>query len=113
MDVLGRGEAPLAFAGLSRPPDPDLSLTIYHDENGALNFVRYDIQDLLEAGRIEQDQDARRAIYEEIQQRMMEDAAVIPLFYPDSIIAMANYVQGMEVDLMRGFWSYGTYILAQ
>lgn len=112
MDLCGRHEVPLSYAGITRPPDPDLALTIYHDENGAINFVQYDIQELLEAGRTEQDVDARRAIYEEIQQRLTEDAAMIPLFYPDSVLAMGNYVQGMEVDMMRGYWAYDTSILA-
>ncbi len=112
MDALGRGEAPMSYSGIARPPDPDYALTNYWDVNGPLNFIQYDIQDLLDAGRSEQNVEARRAIYEDIQRRIAEDVPAIPIFYPSSILAMQSYVKGMEVDLQRGYWAYNTYIEA-
>jgi len=106
----GRGEVALSYCGAALPPDPEIALWPYFDKEADLAYIGYDIQELLEAGRREQDLDARRAIYEEIQQRIAEDVPVIPLFYPEAVLAMRNTVKGMKVDLFRFFWAYDAYI---
>jgi ABC-type transport system substrate-binding protein len=83
---------------------------VYFDEQGAWNYIHYDIQDLLERGRSETDPEARRAIYEEIQRKIAEDVPAIPLAVSVYTIAIQNYVKGMTPDLFRGYWAYEVYI---
>lgn len=106
-------ESPLTYLGTAKPPDPDMALTVWFDANSPSALTGYtETQDLLEAGRVELDPDARGAIYEDIMKKMAEDVPVVSFFHPQAIIAMQNYVKGMEVDLLRGFWSYDVSIEA-
>lgn len=109
--LLGEDGVALSYAGLSRPPDVDM-LMVYWDATGSLNFINYDIQDLIDQGRVETDPEARAAIYAEFQRRIATDVPMIPLFYPYQMLAMQTYVQNMGVDLLRGFWAYEVYIAA-
>jgi len=109
--LLGTDSVALSYAGLSRPPDVDM-LMIYWDKAGSLNFINYDVQALIDAGRIETDPEARAAIYADFQRRLAADVPIIPLFYPYQMLAMQNYVRNMEVDLLRGFWAYEVFIEA-
>ena len=110
ISAMADGNIAIGGATTSRPPEPDYVLSVYFDEDGAWNYIHYDIQDLLEQGRSETDLDARRAIYEEVQRRIAEDVPAIPLAISVYTIAMQDYVKGMVPDLFRGYWAYDVYI---
>jgi len=110
ISAMAGGNIALGGATTSRPPEPDYVLSVYFDEQGAWNYIHYDIQDLLERGRSETDPEARRAIYEEIQRKIAEDVPAIPLAVSVYTIAIQNYVKGMTPDLFRGYWAYEVYI---
>jgi peptide/nickel transport system substrate-binding protein len=64
-------------------PDPDLY--DYFHTNGALNQILYsnpEVDDLLERGRAEVDEEERAAIYHELQQILAEDMPSIFLYLP-------------------------------
>lgn len=71
------GNYDLIAISTSRPADPDLILTEYFHSRSfppGVNNSYYDqIDELIEEARLEQDTEAREAIYAQIQQRMAED----------------------------------------
>nr|BEL01494.1 ABC transporter substrate-binding protein [Dehalococcoides mccartyi] len=64
-----------------------------HDRTG---YVNPQVDALLEAARVDISQDERIAIYQQIQQILNNDAAVIPLFYEMEVVACSSNVQGLK-----------------
>ena len=81
------------------PPDPDAPLvTLFSTASfpPGLNTARYDqADDLLAAAANELDADKRKAIYEQILQRTMEDVPVIPIFAERLFLAHSDAVDGL------------------
>ena len=77
------------------------------ETGGAFNYGKYnnpEVNELIQEGRIEQDQAKRAEIYQEIQDIINADVAYIFTYFPPASFAAANYVKGFTVTpdaLMR------------
>ena len=77
--------------------DPDDYFYAQHRTGEVFNFTGYSnatVDELLDQGRLTQDFDERKAIYEQINQQIVNDASYIYLYNPLNINAYKPYVQG-------------------
>ena len=78
-------------------PDPENFLDVLFHSRSVNNTGRYTnaaVDRLLERARVEQDPEARFALYEEANRLMLEDTAAIPLGYQSDHILVKPYVSG-------------------
>ncbi len=103
------------LAGMLFPAtDPDVLFVIAHSSSidAAWNTARYnnpDVDRLLAEGRVTLDQEARAAIYEEIQQIMLADMPYIPFYQIEQAFLMTSDVQGFKTDAQGFFDFYDTW----
>ena len=92
------------------PPDPDSPLvTLFSTASfpPGLNTSRYDkVDDLLAAAAKELEMAKRKAIYEEIQQRTMEDVPVVPIFGERLFLAHNDNVEGLVQNSLFTVYTY-------
>jgi len=78
--------------------DPDTFNSLFVTD-GEANFMHYSnskVDELFEQGRVETDDAKRKAIYEEIQQLIISDAAFYPLVENKRILAIDSRIKGIE-----------------
>ncbi len=85
--------------------DPDTLNVMWHSRNitggTGFNFSKVDnpqIDELLERAASEQDLEARRSMYEEIQEIIMEQAYLIPIYDEGNAVAFVSSLQGIAFD---------------
>lgn len=79
--------------------DPDEFYYAQHHTDGTFNFQGYsnpEVDALLEAGRVEVDQDTRKQIYADAATQIARDASYIYLYNPSVIQAWSPAVSGYE-----------------
>lgn len=84
------------FYGPFVPNDPD--------ENSYINSVRYkngEFDDFYESANIEQDEDKRMELYCKADQKVIEDAVVIPLYYEKTVRLLKPYVKNFPLNQME------------
>ncbi|MFP4345985.1 MAG: ABC transporter substrate-binding protein [Anaerolineales bacterium] len=98
-------EAALAHFAIPGDPDP---YTFWHQtqiEVGGQNYAGFDhrrLSEVVEQARITIDRDARRELYREFQQILMEEVPAIPLYVPIYTYAVDEQVQQVQLGpLMR------------
>jgi ABC-type transport system substrate-binding protein len=108
-----------AFAGLAWQadyPDPQDFLDIKLHSQSPLNHTGYDnseVDRLLEAARVADEWDQRKALYNRAEQLIVDDAPWIPLWYSgERMILLKPYVRGykitpLTVSKMREVWIEG------
>ncbi len=77
--------------------DPDDFYYAQHHSEGGFNFQGYsnpEVDALLDAARVETDQAARKALYDEAAKMIVDDASYIYLYNPDNINAWRDEVGG-------------------
>ncbi|MDJ0924141.1 MAG: ABC transporter substrate-binding protein [Acidimicrobiia bacterium] len=77
--------------------DPDDFYYAQHHSEGGFNFQGYsnsEVDSLLDAGRVETDQAARKALYDQAAQIIVDEASYIYLYNPDNINAWRDEVGG-------------------
>ncbi len=80
--------------------DPDDFYYAQHHSEGGFNFQGYsnpDVDALLDQARVETDPDARKAIYDQAAEMIVDDASYIYLYNPENIGAWATHVDGYGV----------------
>lgn len=90
-------EFDLMFLGLEYLIDPDIS--IYYRSGGPYNFGAYSnpkIDELLNQGKNEPDEEKRRVIYDEIQEIFQEELPTITLYADYKMGAISTKVKGVE-----------------
>ncbi|MDF2858163.1 MAG: appA1 [Neobacillus sp.] len=78
--------------------DPDTFNSLFVTDSSA-NYMHYSnkkVDELFNQGRVEKDDAKRQAIYEEIQQIVIEDAAFYPLVTNKRILAIDSRISGIE-----------------
>lgn len=65
---------------------------------------------LLDDGRSTVDEAKRKAIYAQIQQKIMEEALIVPIFDHKNLTAARNQIKGMRFDVRTYPWLYDAYI---
>ena len=95
----GSGNVQSCITAVVGPPDPDSPLvTLFSTASfpPGLNTSRYDkVDDLLAAAANELDAGKRKAVYEQILQKTMEDVPVIPIFAERLFLAHSGSVEGL------------------
>ena len=80
--------------------DPDDFYYAQHHSTGGFNFQGYansEVDSLLDAARVETDQNARKALYDQAAELIVNDASYIYLYNPDNISAWVPDVSGYSV----------------
>lgn len=80
--------------------DPDDFYYAQHHSEGTFNAQGYsnpDVDALLDEARVETDQDARKALYDEAARLIVDDASYIYLYNPENTQAWSPQVTGYEV----------------
>jgi peptide/nickel transport system substrate-binding protein/oligopeptide transport system substrate-binding protein len=84
-------------------PDPDSFLFPLSSSAGSANFASYtcpDVDALLLHGRAARSSLARLDIYRKAERMILQDAPIVPLFHPLSVIAVQDRVRGLNVTAM-------------
>ena len=78
--------------------DPDILYALFHSPGWVDGFSSPELDTMLEEQRTLTDRDARLAKIDEIQQYILENAAMVPLFSPgwNWILASPTSVQGFQ-----------------
>ncbi|MEX0757545.1 MAG: ABC transporter substrate-binding protein, partial [Acidimicrobiia bacterium] len=100
LDRQGTGEFDAFMLSWIGNIDPDDFYYAQHHSEGTFNAQSYsnpDVDALLDAARVETDQDARKALYDEAVQLIVDDASYIYLYNPENIQAWGPQVTGYEV----------------
>ena len=95
------------FAGIGWEadyPDPQDFLDIlFHtnSENNQLSYSNYEVDSLLERARIETDVEERIAMYQSAEQLIINDAPLIPLWYPgERYLLIKEKIKNFELTPM-------------
>lgn len=78
--------------------DPDTFNSLFVT-NGEANFMHYSnkqVDDLFNQGRVEKDDAKRKAIYEQIQKDIIDDAAFYPITENKRILAIDSRIKGID-----------------
>lgn len=78
--------------------DPDTFNSLFVT-NGEANYMHYSnpkVDELFNQGRVEKDDSKRKAMYEEIQKTIIDDAAFYPLMENKRILAIDSRVKGID-----------------
>jgi peptide/nickel transport system substrate-binding protein len=92
--------------------DPDILSSSFHSSNadGGFNWSKVrdpELDALLEQGMQTLDQEKRQAIYAQIQQRIMEEALIIPIRDYVNLIGASSHVKDLRFDTQGWFpWLY-------
>jgi peptide/nickel transport system substrate-binding protein len=100
LDAEGSGDFDAFMLSWIGNIDPDDFYYAQHHSTGTFNFQGYvnpDVDALLDAARVENDKDARKALYDEAAAMIVDDASYIYLYNPENINAWGPQVQGYVV----------------
>ncbi len=84
-------------------PHPQNFLDILFHSGADNNYGEYsnpDVDALLEMGGVEQDIELSLALYQQAEQKMVEDAASLPLWFGRNYILVKPYIKGYSVNPM-------------
>ncbi|MBW3665085.1 MAG: ABC transporter substrate-binding protein [Actinobacteria bacterium] len=99
LDEQGQGNFDSFMLGWLGNIDPDDFYYAQHHSEGGFNFHGYsnpDVDELLDQGRRETDRDARKQIYDQAAELIVDDASYIYFYNPDIINAWVPRVSGYE-----------------
>jgi peptide/nickel transport system substrate-binding protein len=98
-DLLNKHDFEAGVVGWIGEIDPDEWLYAHFHTGEQWNFYAYSnprVDELLEQGRTTADPDERKAIYDEVQMIIAEEAPIIPFFLYEQYEAVAAYVKGYQ-----------------
>ena len=82
-------------------PDPQNFLDMLFHSNSAYNHGAYsnpELDAIVEQARVEQDVEARMALYRQAEQLLVQDAPWIPLYHSGGYYLVKPYVQGLRIS---------------
>jgi len=95
--------------------DPDILYYFFHSSNlDRTNRVHYaspQVDHLLEKARTVVDNDARFAVYRELQEIIIKDAPWIPLYTPEALTGVRAEVEGFKLGPLGDYWIHDAYKL--
>ena len=98
-DLRGNKLQAFALGWMADYPDPENFLDLLFHSDSVENHTFYSnpvIDDQLEAARVESDQDARMEMYSRIEQTIINDAALLPLYFGKSYYLVKPEVKGFD-----------------
>ncbi len=108
--AMGSGKLLASDLGYGARPDPEVLLRQFYHSSAfppGSNFMYYDGADaLIDQGANEFDQSKRADIYKKVQQKVMEDLPVIPLYFAAETDAYRSDIQGFQAGI---FFDYNFY----
>ena len=98
----------LAWSGVS---DPDFFYSAFHSTQfppgrNRVRYVNAELDRLVEAGRVENDFEKRKAIYVEVQQLLSQELPYLGLWYANNLAILKKDVQGYRLHPTGGFHSF-------
>lgn len=84
-------------------PDPENFLDVLFHTGSQANDSGYSnpaIDALMDKARVEQDQATRLKMYQEIEQKLLDDGAVLPLWFGSASVLVKPYVKGYRLSSM-------------
>jgi peptide/nickel transport system substrate-binding protein len=99
LDEQGEGNFDAFLLGWLGNIDPDDFYYAQHHSTGGFNFHGFadaEVDQLLDDGRVEVDEDARKDLYDQAAQRIVDLASYIYLYNPDIVEAWSPQVSGYE-----------------
>ena len=110
LQARNKGEIDSCITGIVGPPDPDSPILSGFVEAAfppGLNTSRYTgIEDLVPASGAAATMDERKAVYAEMQKRIMTDLPVVPLYADQLFIAAAPRVSGFVQNSLLTLTAY-------
>ncbi|MEL6566571.1 MAG: ABC transporter substrate-binding protein [Pseudomonadota bacterium] len=108
-DAIAAGEADLFLQAWVTTPqgDPGAVLETLLKSDGGSNaggFANARLDELLDQGRLTFDHDARKAIYDEVQQIIVAEAAMIPVFHVSQTNVSVPGLTGYRVHPTETYW---------
>ncbi len=108
-DAIAAGEADMFLQAWVTTPqgDPGAVLETLLKSDGGSNSGKYtnpELDKLLEAGRLTFDQKRRKAIYDEVQEIIASDAALIPVFHVSQVNVARPGLSGYAVHPTETYW---------
>ena len=100
LDRQGQGDFDAFMLSWIGNIDPDDFYYAQHHSEGGFNFQGYsnpEVDALLEEARVETDQDARKALYDQAAEMIVDDASYIYLYNPENIGAWSPALEGYHV----------------
>jgi ABC-type oligopeptide transport system substrate-binding subunit len=93
-------------------PDPENFLDLLFYSESQENYTGYSnhgVDELLEIARVESEVEARMAIYQDVEQIIVDDAPWLPLWFGQSYYLVKPEVKGfspapMVMPVLRGVW---------
>jgi oligopeptide transport system substrate-binding protein len=88
------------------PHPEDFLDVLFHTgaENNYGDYSNTAVDNLLDNAGLESDTAKSMAMYQQAEQMIVNDAAVIPLWFGENYVLVKPYVQGYEVNLMGFTW---------
>jgi oligopeptide transport system substrate-binding protein len=89
------------FGWMADYPDPQNFLEVlFHSaaENNIGKYYNPQVDALLEQAAVEQDEERRLSLYQQAEQLIIEDAAVLPLWFGQSYLLVKPYVKGFALS---------------
>ncbi len=74
------------------------------EDNNAGEYSNFEVDTLLEKAGMELDFDRSMALYQEVEQKLVDDVACIPLWFPRNYYLVKPYVSGYELNPMGFAW---------
>lgn len=107
----GRFQA-FEIAWIADYPDPEdfLDLLFYSEsQENHTGYSNHEVDELLEMARVESETDARMAMYQDIEQLIVDDAPWLPLWFGQSYYLVKPEVKGfspapMVIPVLKGVW---------
>ncbi len=100
LDRQGQGEFDAFMLSWIGNIDPDDFYYAQHHSEGGFNFQGYanpEVDALLDEARVETDQDARKALYDQAVEMIVDDASYVFLYNPENIGAWSTALTGYQV----------------
>ncbi len=100
LDRQGQGDFDAFMLSWIGNIDPEDFYYAQHHSEGGFNFQGYsnpDMDALLDEARVETDQDARKALYDQAAEMIVDDASYIYLYNPENIGAWTPALEGYSV----------------
>lgn len=88
-------------------PDPESVLDLPFHSAGPTNYGGYadeEVDALLEAARTEPDPAQRLDLYQDVERRLLDDAAAAPIVHPQSDVLVRSYVRGYRPSPIPVLW---------
>lgn len=98
----------LAWNGIS---DPDFFYNAFHSSQfppgrNRVRYVNKELDRLVEAGRVEKDQEQRKAIYHQVQHLLAEELPYLGLWYANNLAIIKKDIKGYRLHPTGGFHSF-------